>query len=165
MAGKYVTSENNLPEDPEGKEIRLQVSDEETKEIFDIKAKVDTDPENLSDPERLTVVKGPHENIEEEWYVDVIETDDGEQVDHELLKSAMERVDDQSTVINTRSKEVKTLLQYLTERGEFESVSEASRTIMLEYLSDAYPEVVSEYIDLKVESERSELTSELREGE
>lgn len=85
MAGKYVTSENNLPEDPEGDEIRLQVSDEETKEIFDVKAKVDRDPEKLSDPERLTVVKGPHENIEEEWYLEVIETNDGDGVDTELL--------------------------------------------------------------------------------
>ena len=165
MAEKYVTSENNLPDDPEGEEIWLQVSDEETKEIFDIKAKVDRDPENLTNAERLTVVKGPHENIKEEWYLDVIETDDGKQVDSELLETTMEAVNDQSTVINTRSEEVKTLLQYLTERGEFESVSEASRTIMLEYLSDAYPELVSEYIDLKVESERSELASELREGE
>jgi hypothetical protein len=165
MAGKYVTSENNLPEDPEGDEIRLQVSDEETKEIFDVKAKVDRDPEKLSDPERLTVLKGPHENIEEEWYLEVIETNDGDGVDTELLGVTMNRIEDQSTVINTRSKEVKTLLQYLTECGEFESVSEASRTIMLEYLSEAYPGLVREYIDLKVESERSELSSELREGE
>lgn len=163
MAGKYVTSANDLPEDPEGEEIRLQVSDEETKEIFDVKAKIDRNPENLTDPERLTVVKGPHENIEEEWYLEMIETDDGEHVDVELLESTMEQVADQSTVINTRSKEVKTLLQYLTERGKFESVSEASRTIMLEYLSDTYPELVSEYIDLKVESERDELANELRE--
>lgn len=165
MAGKYVTSENNLPDNPEGEDIRLQVSDEETKEIFDIKARVDRDPENLSDAERLTVVKGPHENIEEEWYLDVIETDDSKQVDSELLKTTIEEVKDQSTVINTRSEDVKILLQYLNKCGKFESVSEASRTIMLEYLSDSYPELVSEYIDLKIESERSELTGELHEDE
>lgn len=163
MAGKYITSESNLPDDPEGEEIQLQVSDEETKEIFDIRAKIDRDPDNLTDPDTLTVVKGPHENTEEEWYLDVLETDDGDPIDTELLESTMTDVEEQSTVINTRSKEVKTLLQYLTERGEFDSVSEASRTIMLEYLSDTYPDLVSEYIDLKVESERNELADELHD--
>lgn len=161
MAGKYITSESNLPDDPEGKEIELQVSDEETKEISNIRAKIDRDPSNLTDPDILTVVKGPHENTEEEWYVDVLETDNGEPIDTELLESSMAEVEEQSTVINTRSKEVKTLLQYLTEKGEFESVSEASRTIMLEYLSDEYPDLVNEYIDLKVQSERNELADEL----
>ena len=163
MAGKYITSESNLPDNPEGEEIQLQVSDEETKEIFDIRAKIDRDPDNLTDPVALTVVKGPHENTEEEWYLDVLETDDGDSIDTELLESTMNDVEEQSTVINTRSKEVKTLLQYLTEKGEFESVSEASRTIMLEYLSDTYPELVSEYIDLKVQSERNELADELHD--
>lgn len=165
MAARYVTSENNLPEDPEGREIQLQVSDEETKEIFNVTARVNRDPEKLSDPERLTVVKGPHENIEEEWYLDVLETTNDESVDVDLLKSTMETVDDQSTVINTRSKEVKTLLTYLAARDEYESVSEASRTIMLEYLSETYPNLVSKYIDLKIESERDELADELKNGE
>ena len=163
MAGKYITSESNLPDDPEGEEIQLQVSDEETKEIFDIRAKIDRDPDNLTDPVALTVVKGPHENTEEKWYLDVLETDDGDPIDTELLESTMTDVEEQSTVINTRSKEVKTLLQYLTEKGEFDSVSEASRTIMLEYLSDTYPDLVSEYIDLKVQSERNELAAELHD--
>jgi len=163
MAGKYITSESNLPENPEGEEIQLQVSDEETKEISTIRARVDREPDNLVDPDTLTVVKGPHEDTEEEWYVDVLETDNGEPIDTELLESTMTKLEDKSTVINTRSKEVKTLLQYLTEKGEYNSVSEASRTIMLEYLSEAYPELVSEYIDLKVQSERSELADELHD--
>lgn len=160
MTGKYMTSESNLPDDPEGEEIQLQVSDERTKEIFDVRAKIDREPENLSDPDRLTVVKGPHENTEEEWYIDVFETEDDD-VDRELLESTMAAVEEQSTVINTRSKEVKTLLRYLAETGEYDSVSEASRTIMLDYLSEQYPDLVGEYIDLKVQSERSELADEL----
>ncbi|MDF9748518.1 hypothetical protein [Natrinema salsiterrestre] len=163
MAGKYITSESNLPDDPKGEEIQLQVSDEETKEIFDIRAKIDRDPDTLADPDTLTVVKGPHENTEEEWYIDILETDSGDLIDAELLESTLTDIQNQSTVINTRSEEVKTLLQYLTEKGEYESVSEASRTIMLEYLSDTYPELVSEYIDLKIQSERSELAEELHD--
>lgn len=161
MVGKYVTSENNLPDDPAGKEIELQVSDEQTKEISNVRAKIDKTPESLSDPDTLTVVKGPHENIEEEWYIDILETERDEAVDADLLESIMTDLEDESTVINTRSAEVKTLLKYLTETGEFTSVSEASRTIMLEYLSETHPNLVSEYIDLKVQSERSELAEEL----
>lgn len=165
MVGKYVTSENNLPDDPIGSEIQIQISDEQTKEILDVRARVDRDPDTLTDPETLTVVKGPHENTEEEWYIDILETTDDESVDTELLESTMQSLDGESTVINTRSKEVKTLLQYLTDNGEFDSVSEASRTIMLEYLSDTYPDLVNEYIDLKVQSERSELAETLQEHE
>jgi hypothetical protein len=161
MTGKYMTSESNLPDKPEGEEIQLQVSDERTKEIFNIRARVDRDPDELTDPDRLTVVKGPHENTEEEWYIDVLETDPDDGIDRERLEATISAMEDQSTVINTRSKEVKTLLRYLTETGEYESVSEASRTIMLEYLSDSYGELVDEYIDLKVQSERSELADEL----
>lgn len=161
MTGKYMTSESNLPDEPVGEEIQLQVSDERTKEIFNIRARIDRNPDELTDPDRLTVVKGPHENTEEEWYIDVLETDPDDSVDRERLEATMSAMEDQSTVINTRSKEVKTLLRYLTETGEYESVSEASRTIMLEYLSDNYAELVDEYIDTKVQSERSELADEL----
>ncbi|MDJ1433276.1 hypothetical protein [Halostagnicola sp. A-GB9-2] len=111
------------------------------------------------------MVKGPHENTEEEWYIDIIETDEADNIDVELLEATMEEIEGQSTVINTRSKEVKTLLQYLAEKGEFQSVSEASRSIMLQHLSENYPALVREYIDLKVQSERSDLAEELHEHE
>lgn len=165
MAGNYVTSENNLPEDPAGEETTLQISDERTKEISSVRARIDKDPDNLTDPDTLTVVKGPHENTEEEWYIDIIETDEGEDIDLELLEATTRALEEESTVINTRSKEVKTLLQYLTEKGEFQSVSEASRTIMLQHLSENYPNLVSEYIDLKVQSERTDLAEELYDHE
>ncbi|AHG01307.1 hypothetical protein HALLA_02695 (plasmid) [Halostagnicola larsenii XH-48] len=165
MTGNYITSENNLPEDPAGQETTLQISDERTKEISSVRARIDKIPDNLTDPETLTVVKGPHENTEEEWYIDIIETDEGEDIDLELLESTTAEIEEQSTVINTRSKEVKALLQYLTEKGEFQSVSEASRTIMLQHLSENYPNLVREYIDLKVQSERTDLAEELYEHE
>ncbi len=165
MTGNYITSENNLPEDPTGEETRLQISDAQTKEISSVRARIDTDPDNLTDPDILTVVKGPHENTEEEWYIDIIETDEQDDIDIGLLEATMEDIEDQSTVINTRSKEVKTLLQYLAEKGEFQSVSEASRSVMLEHLSENYPALVREYIDLKVQSERTDLAEELHDHE
>ncbi len=166
MSSEYVTSETNLPEDYESREIRLQVSDKRTKEIFSTRAKVSKDQEDLNDPEPLTVVRGPHENIEEQWYIDIIEADaDAGQVDTEVLRTVLTDLEDDSNIINTRSEDVKTLLEYLTRTGEFASVSEASRTIMLEYLSENYPGLIEEYADLKVQSDRDELLTELRDGE
>ncbi|MFC7115494.1 hypothetical protein ACFQH2_11815 [Natronoarchaeum sp. GCM10025703] len=75
MSSEYVTSETNLPENYEDGEIQLQISDKNTKEIFSTQAKVSRDPEDLDDSEPLTVVRGPHENIEEQWYIEILETD------------------------------------------------------------------------------------------
>lgn len=166
MSSEYVTSETNLPDDHEDGEIRLQVSDRRTKEIFSTRAKVSKEPEDLDDPEPLTVVRGPHENIEEQWFIDILETDaDSETVDADLLSAVMEDLEDDSNIINTRSEDVKILLEYLTRSGEFTSVSEASRSIMLEYIAEAYPELVDEYVDLKVQAERDGLLTELRDEE
>ncbi|SEH51446.1 MULTISPECIES: hypothetical protein [Halopenitus] len=166
MPGTYVTSETNLPPDPEDGEIRLQVTDQHTKEIFDTRARVSRDPESLSDPEPLTVLKGPHENVEERWYIDVIEADVEEpDVDVDLLESIMEETADQSTVINTRSAEVKTILLYLERTGEFDSVSEASRRLMLDHLAEEYPALLEAYVDRKVERDRAGLRSALTDAE
>lgn len=159
MSDEYVTSETNLPPDPEVGEISIQVTDRETKEIFSTRARVSRDQAELSEPDPLTVVKGPHENTEEQWYIDILETDiDTESVDRDVLETVMEETKDDPTVINTRSEEVKTLLRYLVETGQYNSVSQASRTIMFEYLSETYPDLVDEYVDLKVKREQRELT-------
>lgn len=159
MTDEYITSETNLPPDPEGKEIRLQITDKSTKEISSTRARINRSPDELSDPVPLTVVKGPHENTEEQWYIDILETDvESEEIDRELLEEAYEKVRNDANVINTRSDDVKTLLRYLVEKGRYSSVSQASRTIMFEYLSDRYPELLDEYVDLKVRHEQRELT-------
>jgi len=165
MSDEYVTSETNLPPDPEQGEISIQVTDRETKEIFSTRARVSRDRDELSEPDPLTVVKGPHENTEEQWYIDILETDiDSESVDREVLETVMEETEDEPTVINTRSEEVKTLLRYLVETGQYSSVSQASRTIMFEYLSGTHPDLVDEYVDLKVKREQRELTGGDRDG-
>lgn len=159
MPDEYVTSETNLPPDPEQGEVSIQVTDAETKEIFSTRAYVSRDAAELSDPVPLTVVSGPHENTEEQWYIEVLETDiDAEGVDRETLERVMEETTDGPNVINTRSDEVKTILAYLVEIGVYSSISEASRKVMYEHLSERYPELVNEYVDLKVQREQRELT-------
>lgn len=165
MTDEYVTSETNLPPDPEGKEVRLQITDKSTKEISSTRARISRNPDDLNDPVPLTVVKGPHENTEEQWYIDILETDlESEEIDRDLLKEAYEEVKTDANIINTRSNDVKTLLRYLVKRGRYSSVSQASRTIMFEYLSDQYPELLDEYVDLKVRHEQRELTDSKRDN-
>lgn len=164
MSEEYVTSETNLPPDPEGEEILLQISDKDTREIFSTRARVSRDSAALTDPVPLTVVKGPHENRKEQWYIDILTADvEAETVDRDLLRTAMGSVNDGENIINTRSDEVKILLQYLVETGRYNSVSQASRTIMFEYLSENYPELIDEYVDLKVKRERQELLEDERD--
>ncbi len=166
MSSEYVTSETNLPENYEDGEIQLQISDKDTKEIFSTQAKISRDPEDLDDPEPLTVVRGPHENIEEQWYIEILKTDtEPGGVDTAVLKSVLEDREDDSNIINTRSEDLKTLLEYLTRSGRFDSVSEASRSIMLEYITENYPDLVEEYADLKVQAERDGLIMQLRDEE
>ena len=165
MTDEYVTSETNLPPDPEGEEIRLQITDKRTKEISSTRARISRTADDLSDPAPLTVVKGPHENTEEQWYIDVLETGiDSEEIDRDLLEEAYEEVKNDANIINTRSDDVKTLLRYLVEKGQYSSVSQASRTIMYEYLSDRYPELLDEYVDVKVRLEQQELTDGRRDS-
>lgn len=165
MSDEYVTSETNIPPDPEGDEITIQISDKDTREIFSTRARISRNPDALTDPAPLTVVKGPHENKKEQWYIDVLTTDvEPESVDTELLLTVLNEVKDDANVINTRSDEVKTLLRYLVETGRYSSVSQASRTIMFEYLAETHPELVDEYVDLKVRLERQELLDDERGG-
>ncbi|WP_129116171.1 hypothetical protein [Halegenticoccus tardaugens] len=165
MTAEYVTSEEHLPEDLTG-EITIQVTDSETKEIFTTRARIDRSPGNLESPDSLTIVRGPHENVEEEWYIEIIETDVTLfDVDAEILRDCIQRSQAESNVVNARSDELRALLLYLVETGRYQSVSEAVRSILGEHLSDRYPELVDTYVDVRTELEREELTTRLGGGE
>ncbi|SEP00198.1 hypothetical protein SAMN04487948_11059 [Halogranum amylolyticum] len=161
VTAEYVTSEEHLPDDLTG-EVTIQVTDSKTKEIFTTRARIDRSPDTLESPDSLTIVRGPHENVEEQWYIDIIETDVTlADIDAEVLRDCIQRSQDESNVVNARSDELRALLLYLVETGRYQSVSEAVRSILGEYLSDRYPELVDSYVDVRTELEREELATRL----
>lgn len=162
MPGAYTTSEEYLPDDTDG-EVTLQVTDTESREIFRTRARVSRDREDLDDPDPLTVVRGPHENIEEEWYIEIIETDVGEGgIDADLLADCAREAREESDLLNARSEELRALLLYLVRSGEFDSLSEAVRSLLSSQLSAEYPELVEEYVDARTALERESVASSLR---
>lgn len=162
MARAYRTSEEYLPEDTEG-EITLQVTDTESREIFRTRARVSRDADELTDPEPLTVVRGPHENIEEQWYIEFIETDVEEgEIDQILLLRCLEEAREESDLLNARSEELRAMLLYLVRDGEFESISEAVRSLLSAQLSSEYSALVEEYVETRTAVERESVTAALR---
>lgn len=161
---QYSTAEENLPEDTDG-EIRLQVTDTNTKEIFVTRARVSRSATDLDDPEPLTVVRGPHENIKEDWHIEILESNpDLDDIDDEILRDCIEYSRSESNVINARSEDARALLQYLVAVGEFESVSDAVRTIINAYMQDTYPELLDAYLDAKAEQLRDEMSTSFGEN-
>ncbi len=161
---QYSTAEENLPEDTDG-EIRLQVTDTNTKEIFVTRARVSRSATDLDDPEPLTVVRGPHENIKEDWHIEILESNpDLNDIDDEILRDCIEYSRRESNVINARSEDARALLQYLVAVGEFESVSDAVRTIINAYMQDTYPELLDAYLDAKAEQLRDEMSTSFGEN-
>lgn len=164
MTKEYVTSEEHLPEDLDS-EVTFQVTDRETKEIFTTRARVSEEAADLSDPDRLTVVRGPHENIEEEWHIQILEAPVGsDRVDRAVLRECVERTREGSNIVNTRSEDLLALLDYLVERGHYESVSEAARLMLREHLRKERPELVDAYIELRAELQRDDLTEEFEDA-
>ena len=162
MSDQYITSEDHLPADTDG-EISLQVTDQETKHIFTTRARIARDAAELDDPDPLTILRGPHENREEQWYIEIIEADISEPtVDEATLEACFERSREGSNVLTARGEDVKTLVSYLVETGEYDSVSNAVRSLLREHLSETRPELVERYVDLRTEREREE--TELRLG-
>lgn len=162
---RYSTSGEELPDDPDG-EVRLQVTDTATKKIFVTRARISKSADDLDDPEPLTVVRGPHERIKEHWYIEILEeTPDLESIDEELLLEFIEQSRSDSNVINARSEDARAMLQYLVLVDEFGSVSEAVRTMVLDYMQDAYPVLLDSYLDAKAEVVRGELSDSFDSSE
>jgi len=156
---KYSTAEENLPDDTDG-EIQLQVTDTDTKEIFMTRARVSQLATDLDDPEPLTVVRGPHENIKEDWYIEILESNpELDEIDEEILRDCIEYSRTESNVINARSEDARAMLQYLVAIEEFDSVSEAVRTIISAHMQDDYPELLDAYLDVKAEQIRDEMST------
>ncbi|GGJ00466.1 hypothetical protein GCM10008995_07880 [Halobellus salinus] len=162
MSDQYITSEDHLPADTAG-EISLQVTDQETKHIFTTRARIAREAAELDDPDPLTILRGPHENREERWYIEIIEADISEPtVDEATLAACFERSREGSNVLTARGADVKTLVSYLVETGEYDSVSTAIRSLLGEHLSETRPGLVDRYVELRTEREREE--AEIRLG-
>jgi hypothetical protein len=159
----YTTSEEHLPEEPEG-EATMQVTDTESREIFWTRARIARDPQELKEPEPLTVVRGPHENIEEQWYVEMLETDVEESVDDALLRECIEETREESDLLNARSAELRALLEYLVRCEEYDSLSDAVRSLLSAQLAEQYPALVEEYVDERTNIEREEMAATLQDG-
>ncbi|MXV62982.1 ubiD operon protein [Natronorubrum sp. JWXQ-INN-674] len=164
MSNQYITAEEQLP-DVEGTEteteIELQVRDAETKEIFHSRARIARDPAKLDRPEPLSVVKGPHENTEEQWYIEFV---DGTNVDGDRLERLVREQRERSNVINTRSDDLNVLLRYLVEDGQYESTAAAARELLFDRLAAEYPSLLERYADARAEYENDPLRDAL-EGE
>jgi Arc/MetJ-type ribon-helix-helix transcriptional regulator len=161
MSAAYTTSEEYLPDDTDG-ELTLQVTDTESREIFQTRARVSRDREDLSSPAPLTVVKGPHENTEEQWYIEIIETERSDAIDGELLRRCIVEAREESDLLNARSEELRALLTYLVRTGEFDSMSDAVRSLLSRQLTAAYADLVDRYVDERTELEREAVASTLR---
>lgn len=162
MCAAYTTAEEYLPDDTDG-ELTLQVTDVESREIFQTRARVSRDADALSSPDPLTVVKGPHENIEEQWYIEILETEEPRgDVDTDLLERCIVEAREESDLVNARSEELRALISYLVRTGEFDSMSDAVRSLLSKQLTAGYPDLVDQYVDERTELEREAVVSSLR---
>jgi Arc/MetJ-type ribon-helix-helix transcriptional regulator len=161
MCAAYTTSEEYLPDDTDG-EVTLQVTDTESREIFQTRARVSRDREDLAAPTPLTVVRGPHENIEEQWYIEIIEAEEADGIDTDLLRRCAVEAREGSDLLNARSEELRAMLSYLVRTGEFDSMSDAVRSLLSSRLSEAYPDLVDRYVDERTDLEREAVASSLR---
>jgi hypothetical protein len=164
MSNHYITAEEHLPDDAET-ETTLQITDAQTKRIFEARVRIARDPDELTDPQPLTVVAGPHENVSKEWYVELLDEIDAAGINEDLLRRLADEQETTSNIVNTRSDDLKVLLRYLVESGEYNSTAEALRTIVFEQLAAEQPALLEAYEDIRTEFETDPLRRALAEQE
>lgn len=164
MSSHYITSEENLPEES-GAETTLQITDARTKRIFEARVRIARDPEDLADPEPLTVVAGPHESVSETRYVELLDGTDVTGVDEDLLGRLATEQETTSNICNTRSDDLKVLLRYLVETGEYDSTADALREVAFDHLAAERPALLEAYADVRRESDDDPLERALGDGE
>jgi Arc/MetJ-type ribon-helix-helix transcriptional regulator len=163
MSSHYITAEEHLPTAVPA-ETTLQITDAQTKRIFEAQVRIARQPDALTDPEPLTVVTGPHESDSETWYVQLL--DDVELgVDEPLLRSLADEQESTSNIVNTRSDDLKVLLRYLVESGEYDSTAEALRTVVFERLAEERPDLLRAYEGIRTEFETDPLRDSLPDRE
>ncbi|SER35017.1 ubiD operon protein [Natrinema salaciae] len=164
MSDHYITAAEHLP-DEEQTETTLQITDAETKRIFEARVRIARAPDDLTDPQPLRVVTGPHENVSEERYVEFIDEIDSAGINDGLLRRLTSEQETTSNIVNTRSDDLKVVLRYLVESGQYESTAEALREISFRYLADHHPALLESYEDVRTEFEADPLRRALTERE
>ncbi|WP_120246448.1 ubiD operon protein [Halopiger aswanensis] len=164
MSKHYITTEEHLP-DEELAETTLQITDAETKRIFEARVRIAREPDELTDPRPLRVVTGPHENVSEERYVELIDEIDEGEIDDDLLHRLTTEQESASNIVNTRSDDLKVILRYLVESGQYESTAEALREIAFQHLAENRPALLETYEDVRTEFEADPLRRALTDGE
>ncbi|MFD1562318.1 ubiD operon protein [Haloarchaeobius amylolyticus] len=152
----YITAEEHLP-DEECTETTLQITDAETKRIFEARVRIAREPDELTDPQRLTVVTGPHETVSKEWYVELLDEIDAAGINEDLLRRLAREQETTSNIVNTRSDDLKVVLTYLVESGQYESTAEALRELAFEQLAEDRPALLEAYDTVRTEFEADPL--------
>ncbi|MFB1066239.1 ubiD operon protein [Natrinema sp. H-ect4] len=164
MSNHYITAEEHLP-DEDLTETTLQITDAETKRIFEARVRIARDPDELTDPQPLRVVAGPHEDVSEERYVELIDEIDSEGINEDRLHRLAREQETASNIVNTRSDDLKVVLHYLVESGQYDSTAEALREISFQYFAENRPALLETYEDVRTEFEADPLRRALTDEE
>ena len=164
MSTHYITAAEHLPDD-EGAETTLQITDAQTKRIFEARVRIAREPDSLTDPRPLTVVAGPHESVSEEWYVELLDEIDARGINEDLLRRLADEQETTSNIVNTRSDDLKVVLRYLVESGQYDSAADALRALAFEALADEHPAILEAYEEIRTEFEADPLRQALGDQE